>query len=163
MPKRNIVPADLASFLPKGDRQATAEELADGRWIVAGRHAVIVVGERGVEDSGMWHEIQFAAWDADSRVLRVVWVDPARTEIAVKTQAKDPGALMVEVSEKVNHALVVQRVVEASNGTRLTASIRRREDGELFSTLVADGPLDAEGKRQGDLLEAMVRDGVGLY
>jgi hypothetical protein len=69
---------------------------------------------------------------------------------------------MAEVSANVTHALVVQKTAVTGSGTRITASVRRREDGRLFSALVADGPLDEPGQSAADALEREVREGVGL-
>lgn len=156
------VPAELIRFLPEGDERASGEELEDGRWLVAGRYALILVGAHGVEDSGMWYEVQYVRWEGQTRRCVVVWVDPARAGLSVRTASADPRRFMAEVAEHVNHALVASKAVELASGTRITAQVRRREDGELFSTLVADGPLDAAGERRADALEREVRESVGL-
>jgi hypothetical protein len=156
------VPDPLTHFLPRSDRRAAAEELTDARWLVAGKYAVILVGEGGVEDSGMWYEVQSARWDSGTRDLTVVWVDPARPPLVVRTVSTDPATFMTDVSEKVNHSLVVQKAALTSGGTTVVAAVRRRDDGQLFSTLVADGPLDEGGRQLADALEREVRDGVGL-
>jgi len=72
-----------------------------------------------------------------------------------------PEDFMRHTSEFVNRSLVLHSQVEASNGTTVTAWVRRGEDG-LLSVLTADGPLDADGQREADALEARVRDAVGL-
>lgn len=158
----HTVPDSMAPFLPRSDRRADAEELVGGRWVVAGKYAVILVGEGGVEDSGMWYEVQRVRWDAASRGLTVTWVDPARSPMVVRTVSSDPGAFMALVTERVNHSLVVQKAALTAEGTTVVAAVRRRDDGQLFSTLVADGPLDEDGRRLADALEREVRDGVGL-
>ena len=73
----------------------------------------------------------------------------------------DPEDFMRHTSEFVNRSIVLHSQVEVSNGTTVTAWVRRDEDG-LFSVLTADGPLDADGQREADALEARVRDAVGL-
>ena len=64
---------------------------------------------------------------------------------------------MRHTSEFVNRSIVLHSQVEIGNGTTVTAWVRRGEDG-LFSVLTADGPLDADGQREADALEARVRD-----
>lgn len=162
MARPHVLPDTLIAHLPRSDRRASAEELADGRWIVAGRHALILLDEGGVVDSGLWYEIQKARWDGETRQFGAQWVDPARPALEVTTLTDDPDSFMLDVSEKVNHARVVQKVATASNGTVITAAVRRGESGELFSTLVADGPLDASGDALAAALEREVREGVGL-
>ena len=88
------------------------------------------------------------------------WVDPARPALAGRGVG-DPEDFMRHTSEFVNRSIVLHSQVEASNGTTVTAWVRRGEDG-LFSVLTADGPLDADGQREADALEARVRDAVGL-
>lgn len=156
------VPAPLRRFLPDGDGRAPAERLADGRYLVAGSYALILLAADGVQDAGMWYEVQYARWEAATRTCTVVWVDPARPRLAVRTSSRDARRFMREVAEHVNHALVATSSVRLEGGTRVTAQVRRREDGELFSTLVADGPLDAAGEARADALEREVRESVGL-
>lgn len=162
MARRHSAPEAIAAHLPVSDRRSSAEELTDGRWVVAGRHALILLDEGGVVDSGMWYEIQRARWNGETRQLVVLWVDPARRPLAVTTVTDDPDNFMLDVSAKVDHARVVQKVATTPSGTVVTAAVRRGESGELFSTLVADGPLDEEGRGLADALEREVREGVGL-
>ncbi len=162
MAKQSRVPDALVRFLPRGDHRAQALAVDHDRWLVAARYALILVGAEGVEDSGMWYEVQHVRWEGETQLLRVAWVDPGRTPLEVRTETTEPSDFMADVTAKVTHALVVQKTAITDIGTRVTASVRRREDDELFSTLVADGPLDAQGKTLADELERTVREGVGL-
>ncbi len=162
MAKRPTLPDGLVAFVPAEDARASAEELADGRWVVAGRDALLVVAADGVAELAMWYQIQHVRWDGQTRLLTIDWVDPSRPSLAARTATDDPQGFMADVSAKVTHALVVQKVWVADSGTRVTASVRRREDGGLFSTLVADGPLSDADRRRADRLEQEVREGVGL-
>ena len=69
---------------------------------------------------------------------------------------------MEDLSEKVNRTQVVVRNVTAPSGTVITGQIRRREDGELFSVLSANGPLDDEGIAMAQPFERQLRESVGL-
>lgn len=160
MPKQ--IPADIRSLLPSGDGRAPAEELAPGGWIVAGTHAIILADEERIVDSGMWYEVATAKWDAQDRMLRVEWIDPAREPIRVETVSKDPRALMRTIADRVDHSIVVHKSTKASNGTRIVVWIRRREDDELFSVLTAYGPLDEAGEEEAARFEKQLREGVGL-
>jgi len=148
--------------VPAQDARASAVALEDGRWVVAGRDAFLVVAAGGVSDSAMWYQIQHMRWTGETRTLTVNWVDPGRPPLAARTVSEDPQDFMADVSAKVTHALVVQKVLTTSTGTRVTAAVRRREDGQLFSTLVADGPLSPADHRRADQLERTVREDVGL-
>jgi hypothetical protein len=162
MAKRPSLPPKLSRFLSGPQSLGPAEELSDGSWAVAGRDALVVVGPGGVTDSAMWYQVQYARWDAATRELTIVWVDPARPPLTATTVSEDPSGFMAEVSANVTHALVIQKTAVTGSGTRITASVRRREDGRLFSALVADGPLDEAGQSAADALEREVREGVGL-
>lgn len=156
------IPADIRALLPRGDGRAPAERLASGGWIIAGTHAIILADGGRVVDSGMWYEVATAKWDAQDRVLRVEWMDPAREPIRAETVSKDPHALMRIIADRVNHSIVVHTSTRVSNGTRVVVWIRRREDDELFSVLTAYGPLDEEGEAQAARFEKQLREGVGL-
>ncbi|MDC4232751.1 hypothetical protein M3T53_03340 [Actinomyces sp. B33] len=160
-------PAAVTAVLPDSDRRAPAEPLEDGRWLVAGSYALIVVDDPGdgpaaVVDSAMWYEVASARWEAATRRFSCAWVDPARTGLVGVTRSADPAAFMGAVAEGVDRSLVVRQEARADNGTRITGWVRRREDGALFSVLTADGPLDGPAQTLADRLEAQVRDDVGL-
>ena len=156
------LPASASALLPLSDRSAPAEELADGSWAVAGRHAFIIVAEDAVKDSGMWYEVAAVKWTGEDRVLALEWMDPARRPVRVATVSTDPRVFMRTISERVDHSIVVHKSATLSNGTRVIAWIRRREDDRLFSVLTAHGPLDEAAEREAARFEAEVRDSVGL-
>ena len=160
--KSSAVPLAVTQHLPSFDRSAPASEIEGERWVVAGRHALILVGEQGVQDSGMWYEVQAARWNAEDATLRIMWVDPQRPSWELVTVTEDPADFMRAMTEAVDHSMVMHQQIHVEAGTTVTAQIRRREDGHLFSILVADGPLDQEGQAQADALERRLREGVGL-
>lgn len=156
------LPARARALLPSTDRSAPAEELGDGTWIVAGRHALIILSQDAVIDSGMWYEVGAVKWQAEDHMLCVDWVDPARRPLRVATLSADPHALMRRITERVDRSLVVHTSARMPNGTRVSVWIRRREDDELFSVLTAYGPLDEASAREARRLEADARESVGL-
>ena len=107
-----------------------------------------------------WYDVARARWEAEGSLFALEWVDPARPALAGRGKG-DPEDFMRHTSEFVNRSIVLHSQVEVGNGTTVTAWVRRGEDG-LFSVLTADGPLDADGQREADALEARVRDAVGL-
>lgn len=155
-------PIAVAENLPSFDRSAPAAEVEGGLWVVAGRHALILASEQAVQDSGMWYEVQAARWNAEDAALRIIWVDPQRPVWELTTVTEDPADFMRAMTEAVDHSMVMHKQITMGNGTVVTAQIRRREDGHLFSILVADGPLDQDGQAQADALERRLREGVGL-
>ncbi len=157
----NNLPASLASLLPSYDRRSHSVECEDGVWVVAGRHALILVSQDGVVDSALWYEIQRGAWESETRTLSVVWVDPERAPLNLRT-CGDPQAFMGAMSEAVHRSLVLLQSTVTASGTRITAQIRRREDGELFSILTTDGDISPSEAATADALEYAVREAVGL-
>ncbi|MDO5048916.1 MAG: hypothetical protein Q4D87_03430 [Actinomycetaceae bacterium] len=149
-------------FLVKSDARRPATELKDGRWLLLAEVGPVTVSEDGTEFIGHWHEIQHVVWESNSRMLLVRWVDPSRQPWHGVTVTDDPRKFMSHFEEYVEYSIVSSQRRKADNGTTITASIRRTEDGQLFSTLVADGPLDASGEKVAHELEAKLRESVGL-
>lgn len=162
MPNASSLPESVRAALPDSDRRAPVEALESGGWAIAGRHALIVADESGPVDSGMWYEIARASWSGRDRALVVEWMDPARPQLRVVTESTDPRAFMRRVSDRVDHSIVRHLSMRVSNGTRVTAWIRRREDDRLFSILTAFGPLDEPSRREAESFERAMREGVGL-
>ena len=138
------LPESFKVFLPEADHLAPWESLEDGNVVVAGLHGLSVVGEQGVVDSGLWHEIQYSAWDPEDRVFTLVWIQPERPGLRVATVSENPRRFMERVTNRVTDTVVVTRSFFTPAGTRVSASVRRRVDGALFLTLLADGPLTAD-------------------
>lgn len=154
--------ADYRDLLPRGDADALHIELTDGAILVAGRYALIMIREGEVTDSAMWYEVQSARWEGEKQELSVNWVDPARSPLVVHSSHSPMRPFMEDISEKVNRTQVLVRSIKAPNGAVITAQIRKREDGELFSVLAARGRLDDEAMELAHSLEKQLRESVGL-
>lgn len=159
MAKYATLPSDLHDLVPLGDGGQPAEQLDDGRWVVAGKHALILVdaASRNVIDSGLWHEVQFARWNAATRTLTVVWSEPEHPGFSAVTQTADAARLMEAITVRTERTILATRSVFTPSGTRISATVRRRPDGELFSVLVADGPLSDQEIARGEEIEASLR------
>ena len=92
----------------------------------------------------------------------MTWVDPSRAPLIVHSSDSSMRPFMEDLSEKVNRTQVVVRNITAPSGTVITGQIRRREDGQLFSVLAANGPLDDEGIAVAQSFERQLRESVGL-
>ena len=149
-------------IVPTGDANSPHIELSDSRILVSGRFALILIEEDHVVDSGMWYEIQNARWNGEKQELRVTWVDPSRAPLIVHSHDSSMRPFMEDISEKVNRTQVLVRSIKAPNGAVITAQIRKREDGELFSVLAARGRLDDEAMELAHSLEKQLRESVGL-
>ena len=161
------LPDSLACALPSRERRSPGLELQDGRWMVAAKSGLYVFGaevssnEAGPSpDRFPWYDVARARWEAEGELFALEWVDPAHTPLAGRTEG-DPSDFMRHASESVNRSIVLHSQVETSNGTTVTAWVRRGPDG-LFSVLTADGALDEAGQREAVALEARVRNAVGL-
>lgn len=154
--------ADYRDLLPHGDADALHIELTDGAILISGRYALIMIREGEVIDSAMWYEVQSARWEGEKQELSVNWVDPARPPLVVRSSHSPMRPFMEDISEKVNRTQVLVRSVKAPNGAVITAQIRKREDGELFSVLAARGRLDDEAMELAHSLEKQLRESVGL-
>lgn len=161
------LPDSLACALPSRERRSPGLELQDGRWTAAAKSGLYVFGAEASSEDGApspehfpWYDVARARWEAEGSLFALEWVDPARTPLAGRTEG-DPSDFMRHASEYVNRSIVLHSQVEVSNGTTVTAWVRRGPEG-LFSVLTADGALDEAGQREADALEARVRDAVGL-
>lgn len=161
------LPSELAEklsgdFISKADKRRPATELEDGRWLLLAEVGPVTVTEDATEFIGHWHEIQHAVWENETRMLIVRWVDPTREPWHGVTATADAHKFMTHLEEFVEHAIISSQRRKADNETWITASIRRGADGQLFSTLVADGPLDEQAEQVARDLETKLRESVGL-
>ena len=161
------LPDSLACALSSRERRSPGLELQDGRWMVAAKSGLYVFGAEASSTDGEltpevfpWYDVARARWEAEGSLFALEWVDPAHTPLTGRGVG-DPEDFMRHASEYVNRSIVLHSQVEASNGTTVTAWVRRGPDG-LFSVLTADGALDEAGQREAVALEARVRDAVGL-
>ena len=161
------LPAPLASALPSRERRSPALMLEDGRWLAAARSGLYAFGAEAASGDGEvvptvfpWYDVARARWEAEGQLFALEWVDPSRPTLAGRGTG-DPGQFMRHLSEFVNRSIVLHSQVEASNGTTITAWVRRGDNG-LFSVLTASGPLDDAGRLTADALEASAREAVGL-
>ncbi len=135
------VPEPYSRHLPEADRSRPWENLEDKRIVVAGRHGITVVDAQRVIDSGLWHEVQYAKWDPKTCAFTLVWIQPGRPGLVAATLSEDPKRFMETVTSRVTDTIVATRSFFTPEGTRVSASVRRRVDGQLFQTLIADGSL----------------------
>ena len=161
------LPVSLSSALPSRERRSPGLELEDGRWMVAAKSGLYMFGAEASSTDGEptpevfpWYDVARARWEAEGSLFALEWVDPAHTPLTGRGVG-DPEDFMRHASEYVNRSIVLHSQVEVSNGTTVTAWVRRGPDG-LFSILTADGALDEAGQREAVALEARVRDAVGL-
>ena len=157
------LPKDVAAHLPKGTRTLLVAPLADDLWAVTTRDALLVVGPDGLAQRSTWDEIETGTWDGDERTFTIIWSDRERDEQALQFLDDGVADFTAALRERVQSSVIHAEMVELG-GTRVRATVRRREDGSLYSRLTAFGPLTGsdEEATQLDELERRVREGAGL-
>lgn len=156
------LPMQVLDSLPEAQRGGPVEQLEDGRFVVVGRDLLMITDDRRVLDSGLWHEVQYAAWDAATRGFRVVWSQPDRPTIIGTTVADNPKKLMETITDRVNNTIVATRRFVTSTGVPVAASVRRRVDGELFSVVIASGEISQADQEKAYALETGLRQELGM-
>lgn len=165
------LPEGQAAHLAAGDLVLGAVPLVpDGRcWAVAtGRH-LVVVGPDSVISRRPWREVTRGAWDAEDYTFTLRWTDGA-PELVVEVlrrldgRAVDVAPFARALRQGVESALVHSATDTLPSGLRVTVSVRRDDDGELYTvTTPAPGDdLDEADRTALQNLERRVRDGVGL-
>lgn len=152
------LPQEFAKHVPVADHGQPFERVDDDSIVLAGRHALMIVSPEGVRDSGLWHEVQYARWTPNERMFHLVWVQPGRQTISLKTDSEDPERLMSAVTTRTNKTILATRSFFTPTGIRVVASIRRRPDGGLFSTLITDGELTADDQLKATQVERTLRE-----
>ncbi len=157
------LPDAVAGHLPSGDRPLASASLTNGAWLVVTRDALVVVGEDGLGQRTAWHEIETGTWDGDTRTFTITWADRERPDQPLVLESDDVAILTSALRERVQASVVHHETIEIA-GTRVRATVRRREDGSLYSQVTAFGPLprDEGAERELDELERRVREAVGL-
>ena len=161
---RRLTASDRARLeLRSGDRALVAVELADGRRAVASRLALHVVSADSVTRTP-WADVDNGTLDATTRTLSIRWVWGATTRL---TFAEDRASVRFSQTfrERVQQSVVHTTSVALPDGRRARVALRRDEDGELFSQVLADGDVDLADPAVAALVDAAedtVRDAAGL-
>lgn len=158
---KTLPPAVLAS-VPEPQRGGPVEPLEDGRFLVVGRDLLMITDDQQLLDSGLWHEVQYASWDAEQRLFQLVWSQPGRPTISGQTVSGHPKELMETITDRVNNTIVATRRFVTADGVPVAASVRRRVDGELFSVVLASGEISEADQEKAYELEAGLREELGM-
>ncbi len=125
-----------------------------------------------------WDRVTRARWDAQTRSLvfhilhedeeRVVVLPAAlrqdRGDGVAEERRVDESAFSLAVRQQVERAIVYYVSQTLASGVRVTASVRRRTDGGLYSVLdpAEDSTELARQQEEARALLRRVREGVGL-
>ncbi|UZN01752.1 hypothetical protein [Cellulomonas sp. S1-8] len=163
--RRRRLPDPLRRVLDlRADAILATTPLDDGRWVVASRRALHLVGDDGAARTP-WADVDRGSLDAQTRTLTVHWVNGARTAL-VLADDDDAWDLTQTFRERVQQSVVhVENVVVPGVRAPLRVALRRDEDGALFTQVIGEGPVDltdpATARRVADA-EARVRAEAGL-
>ncbi|MDM7831508.1 hypothetical protein [Cellulomonas edaphi] len=162
--RRRLPAADRTRLeLRTGDRVLVAVGLADGRQAVATRLALHVLSPDSVTRTP-WADVDSGTLDPATRTLAVRWVWGASTRL---TFAEDRASVRFNQAfrERVQQSVVHTTSVALPGGRRARVALRRDEDGELFSQVLADADVDLADPEVAALVDAAedaVRDAAGL-
>lgn len=146
--RRVEVPAAVVGALPRGERILAAAEGEDGLWLVGTRDHLYAVDPGQAPTAWPWERVHRAAWDRDTRMLRVERVVDFGEPVDVRTFGlvgdETPTALLGLVNERVTASIVLQRRVDVVKRTGFTVVGRRapRGDGPVEWACEFDAGLD---------------------
>jgi hypothetical protein len=149
--------------LRPGDRALVAADLTDGRRVVATRLALYVLTADEVTRAP-WADVDQGSLDPATRTLTVRWVWGDSTRLRF---AEDRASIVFNQTfrERVQASVVHTTSVALPGGRRARVALRRDEDGELFSQVLAEGDVDLADPDVAPLIDAAedaVRDAAGL-
>ena len=143
--------------IPTGERGGPHVLLEDGRRLIVGKRVLMVADDTGINDSGFWHEVQYASWKADDKKFTLVWTDPAKRALIGFTESENPKQFMEALTLRVDNTIVATETFTTGNGVNVAATVRRRVDGHLFSSVVASGPISEADEARAFQLEQKLR------
>lgn len=157
------LPSEHAAHLPAGEEVLAGAELTDQAWAAATRVALYVLDAEGVRLRGPWHEIDTGTLDGESLVFSIIWADREREPSELPFASAEITRFTTVIRERIQHS-VVHTETRRVSGTLVRATIRRDENGELYSRLTAFGPLRPEPQVQAEIddLERQARQAAGL-
>ena len=126
--------------LRPGDRVLVAAALTDGRRVAASRLALYVLSD-GTVARTPWADVDRGSLDAATRTLTVRWVWGGADRF---TFHDDRGSARFAQTfrERVQASVVHATTVALPAGGQARVALRRDEDGELFTQVVADEGVD---------------------
>lgn len=151
---------------------AAAQDDVTRAWVVATSWRLIAVadpeaaGEDRIEVDRPWLEVDSGAWDPDTTVLSMTWVDGGTGRQWTLRRLTGPGRMPETFRERVSASVVLMREVDLGPGRKARVAIRKALDTRELSDQVLlgrnsrlDDPLFA---REVALARAELRDQVGM-
>lgn len=138
-------------------------ELADRRWAVASRRALHVVDGDEVR-RWAWAQIDRGALDAETGTLTVHLVNGTHQVLRL-LNSRSSRPFATTFRERVQSSVVCSRTVTVPGGGAVHVTVRRDEDGSLFTQVIGPGTIDLSDPKVAEVVdeaEAQVRESVGL-
>ena len=168
------LPLEMREQLSEPALGAVPLDAEGSTWAVATASSLVVFNGRSRPETHPWDEVEQGSWDGQDRVFTLRWTQQDREDLALKVPAGvrngdayasvDVAPFAKALRQRVEAAIIHSAVATLPSGATATASVRRGEDGELYSVT---RPLisqvdEAEDRRTLRELENRVREGVGL-
>ena len=144
------------------DDVLAAVELSDHRWAVASRRALHVVDDEQAH-RWPWAQVDHGSLDAERHTLTVHLVDGADLVLDLVDQTSS-RPFAAAFRERVQSSVVCSCDVTAPSGI-VYVTVRRGEDGALFTQVVGPGRADLHDPQVAALVEeaeARMREAAGL-
>ncbi|MDR3068544.1 MAG: hypothetical protein LBU50_03475 [Cellulomonas sp.] len=158
------LPDEYRQRLAPTDDVLAAVELADRRWAAAGRRALHVLDVDGERvQRWPWAQVDHGSLDPQQRTLTVHLVDGPELVLELVDQTSSrpfAGAFR----ERVQSSVVCSCDVTAPSGI-VYVTVRRGEDGDLFTQVVGPGKADLDDPQVAALVkeaEARMREVAGM-
>ncbi len=161
--RSDLLPTAVAAHLARTDRVLLAERLAGGGWAVITRDALVLADDDGIRLRAAWHEIDTGAWEGSSLTFTITWADRRRADEQLVLTHDDVATFTAALRERVQASVVHAETIELGPA-RVRATVRRREDGALYSMVTAFGALEGTPEETAEIddLERRVRESAGL-
>lgn len=151
-----------AERLP-GERVLAAASTADGARLAATTHRLVLRGGDGDVASYPWTQTRGAVLHADRKVLVVERTDGPTITLQLD-ESRASRRLGDTVRERIQHSILLTRVVDLPGRRKVTVAARREPGGTSFLQVVPDDerPLPPAAAAAVDQAVAAVREQAGL-
>lgn len=164
------VPAGISRAASQHRREqvlAAARDDDTGHWVLVTTWRLVVVEPEGrVRSARAWHEVDTGAWDLETGVLSITWVDGTRAGQWRLRQRTGPGLVPVALRERVQSSVVLTRHLDLGPRRNARVVIRTdHESRELLEQVVRGRGVAADDPElEAEILaaRAQLRDQVGL-